>query len=120
LAKFRGKKLPKIKDEKGSNFEGDDDVLAKLRGENTNEMNPQTFAYAIFHSFYFYTFLELIKFIFLPLKDIILLTLRINFIKTFSVRAFCWWLGFELFFPILVQEIEKVDSLKKKYLNLSV
>lgn len=110
----------KVKDEAEDETTTKYRKLEKLEILESEEMNFKTFIYAIMHTFYFYMFSEVVKIIFLPAKDIVLLTLRIKFVKTFDFRTFAIWLGFELLFPILVQEIERIDSLKKKYLNKSV
>ena len=94
--------------------------LQEMETKEPEDMNNRTFMYAFAHTYYFYMITEILKLIFLPAKDIILLTLRIRFVKTFEMRTFFTWLAFELLFPILVQEIERVDSLKKKFINKSV
>ena len=69
--------------------------------DNEN-LGKKTFILATFETYYSYALFEIFKISVLPFKDIVLLNLRIRFIKTFDISTFSIWLTFELLFPILV------------------
>lgn len=92
----------------------------ELLNDHEVELDTNTLVYALLETFWLNIFFELVKMAVLPTKDILLLKLRINFVKDFDCNSFLTWMGLELLSPVIMQEIARLDYMLKKFMVKSI